>query len=148
MSEKDKLLNQNKKGEMIWYTHRWKEVVSRCEVYGFSKEDIIRKYGSVKEFEKIETEHNKSVIETFKQLDWMGEGLEPNYILNFDSGWGNWNEYEDYECLDGFHIYDGIDGEWMNDKYTKQKIEDKSMYDNDKEFKQLGLDLGIREDER
>ena len=89
MSEKDKLLNQNKEGEMIWYTHRWKEVVSRCEVFGFSKEEIIEKYGSVEEFEKVETEHNESVIGTYTLNDWMGEGVECKYELNFDSGWGD-----------------------------------------------------------
>ena len=145
MSEMKKLLKQNKNGDMVWYTHRWKEVVSKCEVFGFSKKEIIEKYGSIEEFEKVETEHYESVIETYNQYDWSGEGVECEYELSYETNWGDWEEKDDYECKDGFHIFDGVDRKWMSDEVTKDKVERNcSIYIGD--WKQLGLDLGIVED--
>ena len=146
MIEMDRLLSQNKNGDMVWYTHRWKEVVSKCEVFGFSKKEIIEKYGSIEEFEKVETEHYENVIETYSQYEWSGKGVECKYELHYETNWGDWIDKDDYEFKDGFHIFDGVDREWMNDEVKKGIIErNSSIYDGD--WKQLGLDLGIVEDE-
>ena len=147
MIEMDRLLSQNKNGDMVWYTHRWKEVVSKCAVFGFSKKEIIEKYGSIEEFEKKETEHYESVIETYSQCEWSdGEGVECKYELHHQTQWGDWEEKEDYESMKGFYLFDGVDSKWMDDDPPKHIVETKSKYITG-DWKQLGLDLRIREDE-
>ena len=96
--------------------------------------------------EKVETEHYENVIETYSQYEWSGKGVECKYELHYETNWGDWIDKDDYEFKDGFHIFDGVDREWMNDEVKKGIIErNSSIYDGD--WKQLGLDLGIVEDE-